>query len=73
MIIEADIRHEVKRCLDKINAKRSARLHMTNDQRAAAMGFYFDAKGVLRTKSRSSQTFSKAALITSWPIINAKG
>ena len=44
-VITNDIREEVKACLDKIAAKRAAKLTITNDARARAARNVFRCEG----------------------------
>jgi hypothetical protein len=52
--------------------KRNAKLAITNDQRAAALGYYFDVNGVLRMPKRKNADQKSGAVRTSWPARSAR-
>ena len=64
-VITNDIRDEVKACLDKIAAKRAAKLTITNDARARAAGMYFDDTGTLRFDAKRRAVCTQASVY--WP------
>lgn len=60
-ILETDKTHVANQYVMQKRADRAGTLELTNDQRALALGIYFDANGVLRMHGKHG-SHSKTAL-----------